>query len=146
MPMILADVNVLVYAFHADEPLHDPARAWLQQLVSAPGDRLALSESTVAGFLRIATNPRIYADPAPTALAASFVDSVVGTGRTTWLPANHSTWETFRLIVDDDRRISANLVPDAWLAALAISHGARLATADRGFGRFADLDYFDPTR
>jgi predicted nucleic acid-binding protein len=35
-------------------------------------------------------------------------------------------------------------VPDAYLAALAISHGCRLATADRGFARFPGLDHFDP--
>jgi predicted nucleic acid-binding protein len=36
------------------------------------------------------------------------------------------------------------LVPDAWLAALALSHGCRLATADRGFARFDGLDWFVP--
>jgi predicted nucleic acid-binding protein len=40
--------------------------------------------------------------------------------------------------------IRGNLVPDAWIAALAISHGARLATADRGFARYEGLDFFDP--
>jgi predicted nucleic acid-binding protein len=30
------------------------------------------------------------------------------------------------------------------LAALTLSHGARLATADRGFGRFPGLQHFDP--
>jgi predicted nucleic acid-binding protein len=39
---------------------------------------------------------------------------------------------------------AGNLVTDAHLAALAIGHGARLATADRDFGRFPGLDWFDP--
>ena len=46
------------------------------------------------------------------------------------------------------RRESAHRpnLPDAWLAALAKAHGCRLATADRGFVRFAGLDWFDPAR
>jgi predicted nucleic acid-binding protein len=38
----------------------------------------------------------------------------------------------------------ANDVPDAHLAALAISHGLRLASHDSGFGRLAALRWFDP--
>jgi len=30
------------------------------------------------------------------------------------------------------------------LAALALTHGCRIATADRGFARFPGLDWFDP--
>lgn len=40
--------------------------------------------------------------------------------------------------------ISGNLVPDAYLAAVALAHGCRVATADRGFARFPGLDWFDP--
>ncbi len=43
-----------------------------------------------------------------------------------------------------DVGIRGSRVPDAWLAALAISHGARLATADRDFARDEGLDGFDP--
>jgi hypothetical protein len=34
---------------------------------------------------------------------------------------------------------------DAHLAALALEHGATLATVDRDFSRFAALRTFDPT-
>lgn len=37
-----------------------------------------------------------------------------------------------------------NLVTDAHLAALAISHGARLATCDRDFARFPGLQLVSP--
>ena len=55
-------------------------------------------------------------------------------------------WATFDAFIDDDAQLRANLVPDAWLAAVAKAHGCRLATADRGFARFAVLDWFDPAR
>ncbi len=55
-------------------------------------------------------------------------------------------WSTFAALVDDDAQLRANLLPDAWLVALAKAHGCRLATADRGFARFGGLDWFDPAR
>jgi len=35
-------------------------------------------------------------------------------------------------------------VPVLRVAALALAHGCRVATADRGFARFPGLDWFDP--
>lgn len=142
--MILLDVNVLVYAFKASEPGHDVYRRWLEQVLADGSERVGLAESAVSGFVRVVTSPRIYAVPAPSRLAADFVDAVVASGTASWLTPNDATWRAFRRIVDDDRAVTGNLVPDAWLAALAIAHGARVATADRGFGRFRGLDHFDP--
>ena len=141
--MILCDVNVLVYAFMRDQPEHVDYRSWLERTL-ADGVGIALSESTVAGFMRIVTNPRVFADPATLGDAVGFVDAVVESGRTPWLSPNAATWAAFRRLADGDRRLRGNLVPDAWLAALAIAHGCRLATADRGVARFTGLDWFDP--
>jgi uncharacterized protein len=35
-------------------------------------------------------------------------------------------------------------VPDAHLAAIAVEHGATIATRDRGFARFPGLRWIDP--
>ena len=55
-----------------------------------------------------------------------------------------ASWRVFYDLAANDPQIRANLVPDAWLAALAISHDARLATTDRGFARFPGLELVDP--
>lgn len=55
-----------------------------------------------------------------------------------------ATWERFRVIAERDPQVRGPLVPDAWLAALALSHGCELATADRGFARFEGLAWFVP--
>ncbi len=61
-----------------------------------------------------------------------------------WVPSTPRTWQVLRRLADQDRNLRGNLVPDAFLAATAIWQGARLATCDRGFARFPDLDWYDP--
>ena len=54
-----------------------------------------------------------------------------------------SHWEILRtLLIEGQCR--GQLIPDAHLAALAIEHGATLATHDRGFARFTGLEVFYP--
>jgi toxin-antitoxin system PIN domain toxin len=141
--MILPDVNVLVYAFHKASPKHADYHAWLTDLVNGPAP-LGLSDLTVTGFSRIVTNRRIYDRPATIADAQAFVDAIAAAQPTRWIGATAATWHQFANLAADDPQIRANLVPDAWLAALAITHGARLASADRGMARYPGLDWFDP--
>ena len=141
--MIQPDVNVLVFAYRREAEHHERYAAWLAGLVGGR-DELALVESVLTGFLRIVTNPRIFVDPAPTRDALLFVDALRGARRARQLAATTATWQRFAEIVGADRHVRGNLVPDAWLAAIARSHGARLATNDRGFARFDGLDWFDP--
>jgi toxin-antitoxin system PIN domain toxin len=141
--VILPDVNTLVYAFRREADDHDAYAKWLSEIVAGAAE-LALVDHCLMGFLRIVTNPRIFADPAPTKEAEKFVARVRGARRARRVSSTSATWSTFGELVTKDRAIKANLVPDAYLAALAISHGCRIATADRGFARFDALDFFDP--
>ena len=141
--MILVDVNVLVYAFRRDSANHDEYRRWLHEAINSPTE-FALTPETLVGFVRVATNPRIFAVPADQSEAMGFANVIVRAPRSRWLVPNLSVWDEFDEITTVDRHLRANLVPDAWLAALAIAHGCRLATADRGFARFDGLDWFDP--
>ena len=53
-------------------------------------------------------------------------------------------WTKLGSLVAEDHRLTGRLVPDAYLAAVALTHNARIATRDRGFGRFPGLRFFDP--
>lgn len=141
--MILPDVNVLVHAFRVDAPAHEVYARWLGDVVNGADD-LALHDAVLAGFVRVVSNPRVFDDPAPAAVAADFVAWVRDAPRARWVPSGHATWQAFGRLVDGDPAIRGNLVPDAHLAALALTHGARLATADRGFARYPGLRWFDP--
>ncbi len=143
--MIVLDVNVVVYAYRREAEQHDRYASWLSELV-AGGDDIGLAEGTLIGFTRIVTNARIVGDPAPAADALGFVGALRGAPRARALAASPATWDAFAAVVRADPAVRGNLVPDAWLAALTISNGGRLATADRGFARFDGLDWFDPAR
>lgn len=140
--MILPDVNVLVYAFRREAVDHDRYASWLS--VTLARSEVALVETVLLGMIRIVTSPRIVADPAPTPIALGFVNVLLDAPRARPLAPSAATWARFRAIATRDEQVRGPLIPDAWLAALALSHGCRLATADRGFARFEGLDWFVP--
>lgn len=141
--MILPDVNTLVYAYRREFDEHEAYASWLSGIV-AGADELALVDHCLTDFIRIVTNQRIFADPAPTSGAFGFVTRLRSARRARRLSSTEATWTTFAELTSKDRGIKGNLVPDAYLAALAISQGCKIATADRGFARFDVLDFFDP--
>lgn len=141
--MILPDVNVLVYSYREEAPHHETYRSWLDaMLVSA--EEIALTEIVLIGFFRIVTSPRVFAIPAPASSALEFVDRLRNSPRARAVTATAATWKRFADLARGDHQIRANLVPDAWLAAIALSHGSRVATADRGFSRYPGLGLVDP--
>ncbi len=141
--MILPDVNVVVYAYKREEQFHARYADWLNE-AAAGAEAIALVDVVLTGFLRIVTNPRIYADPAPLSDALSFVTALRAASPTQVVHGTTATWEQFAAFAEADRLLRGNLVPDAWLAAIAVTAGARIATADAGFSRFEGLEWFDP--
>ncbi|WP_221936752.1 TA system VapC family ribonuclease toxin [Skermania sp. ID1734] len=136
-------MNVLIYAFREGAPEHDQYADWLNELVGG-ADELALHDAVLGGFVRIVTNPRIADPPAKTATALKFVKDLRQAKRVSWLHSSDAVWDQLAKFAHHDRGIRANAIPDAYLAACAKVHGAQLATADRGFGRFPGFRWFDP--
>jgi toxin-antitoxin system PIN domain toxin len=130
----MPDVNVLIYAHRADEAVHRPYKAWLEQAL-AGAEPVALSVLSAVGFVRIVTNPRVYANPTPlgTALAAIEAISAHPNCRVVGADANHLT----RFVeVARASQATGKLVADAQHAALAIASGATWVTRDADFKRF----------
>ncbi|WP_166984050.1 TA system VapC family ribonuclease toxin [Paramicrobacterium fandaimingii] len=143
--MILPDVNVLIYAFDEESPRHSEYAQWLERAVNDPED-IALFDPVLSGFVRIVTHPRVFTHPAPTPVALSFVTALVNSHSARWLRSSPEMWNALSSFVDDDDKIKGNMVPDALIAAAAVVHGAKIATADRGFSRFPGVISFDPAR
>jgi toxin-antitoxin system PIN domain toxin len=143
--VILPDVNIFVFAFRREAEDHDGYATWLNEVRFGAED-LALVDPVLTGLVRVVTNARVFADPAPTLDALSFVERLRASPAARVLGSTAAAWERMRSLAEDDRHLRGNLVPDAWLAALALTTGARVATSDGGFGRFPDLEWFDPVR
>ncbi len=140
--MILVDANLLIYAKFSDFPQHARAFSWLQETLDSPG-RLGLPWASALAFLRLSTNPRVFEQPLSMQNAWGQLAEWLDHPRV-WIP--EPTGEHARLLgkLLIESQATANLVPDAHLAALAIEHGLTLCSADSDFARFPGLKWSNP--
>lgn len=140
--MILVDVNVLVYAHRQDSPGHAGFRDWLETTRRSPSP-MGISELVLSGFVRVVTHPRVFSTPTPLDQALQFAEDLRSPANAVLLTPGRGHWEIF---TDLCRRADAkgNLVPDAYLAALAIETGSELITTDRDYSRFHELRWRHP--
>jgi toxin-antitoxin system PIN domain toxin len=140
--MRCADVNVLVYAHRPESPDHVAYRAWLERARTGH-EPLGLSDLVLSGFLRVVTHPRVFREPSPLDVALDFVAALTGSPAASVVTPGERHWSVF---TDLCRAVGAtgNVVPDAFLAALAIEQGATWVTADRSFARFPGLRWEHP--
>ena len=140
--MILIDANLLIYVYVNNLPQHFAAKGWLDECLNASAP-VGLPWPSLLGFLRIVTNPRIFERPESIKDAWKQVKEWLECP-SAWIPrpAERHVEILEGLIVD--LNITANLVPDAHLAALAIEHGLILCSADGDFGRFPNLRWQNP--
>ncbi len=142
--MTLLDANILLHAYNSSADQHDAARRWLEGLFSGPGP-VRMAWVTILAFLRISTNPRAFPYPLSPAEASEIVSEwFTRPGFSTLEPGDRHWPILSRLLTTTQSR--GPLALDAHLAALAIEHGATLATTDRDFARFPDLRLIDPLR
>jgi uncharacterized protein len=142
--MILLDVNVLVYAHRAEAPQHEAYRRWLQEQVASE-EAFGISDLVLSAFMRIVTHPRIFRTPTPLQEALRAVSTLRGQPNCVPISPGPRHWEIF---ADLCRKAEArgNLVPDAYLAALAIESGCEWITTDRDYSRFPGLRWRHPLR
>jgi toxin-antitoxin system PIN domain toxin len=135
--MLLADVNVYVYAHRRESERHEEYRSWLEERLIGM-EPFGVSELVLSAFMRIVTNHRIYKDPTHPDSALDFCMAVLGAPAAVAIRPGERHWPIFSgLCVVTGAR--GNAVPDAYMAALAIEHGATWATLDQGFARFPGL-------
>jgi uncharacterized protein len=130
------DVNILVAAAARDHQHHVEASAWLESIVRGESTQgsLSLLPMVASGFVRVVTNPRVFAQPTSTANAFAFLRQLLSLPGVRMLPLG-AEWTNFEELcarVD----VRGNDVSDAWIAAAVLHHREHLATFDRGFRRF----------
>jgi len=83
--VIVPDVNVLIYAFREDQPDHGRYREWLTAAFAAD-EPVALPGHVFSGFMRVVTNPRVFAPATPPDEAARDVFFPVGSSASVGTP------------------------------------------------------------
>jgi toxin-antitoxin system PIN domain toxin len=137
--VILPDVNVLLYAFRSDVEEHDAHRIWLEEVINGEA-AYGMSPQVIASVIRIASHPRIFAHPSRLADALAFASVVLEQPHCQIIQPGPRHWGIFTRLCQSANAYG-NLVPDAWLAALAIESGCEWITNDRDYARFKGLQW-----
>jgi toxin-antitoxin system PIN domain toxin len=142
--MILPDVNLLVYAYNTDAPMHQQARCWWETCLDG-SQPVAIAWVVALGFVRLMTSRAVMQRPMAMAVALSQL------GR--WLerpsvlilqpgPRHLAILSSFC----EAGVLQSSLLTDAHIAALAIDNQAVVHSNDSDFGRFAGLRWSNPLR
>lgn len=131
--MKIADVQVLFYAIDPTADLHAPAARWLENTIN-DREPLGLAWPTLHQFLRLGTHPA-FPGCMTDDEAMAWVEEWIGAGVELVGDAD-LRWGLFVELLEASRRSLRNAIDDAYLAALAISRGATLASFDQDFEPF----------
>lgn len=132
----------MVFAHRVDAVDHQRYAAWLDEAIESE-EAYGVSEVVLSGLVRIATNPRIMKPPSTFDEAFGFATALREQPNAVILSPGPRHWGIFERLCRE-AGATGNLVPDAYLAALAIEHGAEVVSADRDFARFAGVRWRHP--
>jgi len=85
----------------------------------------------VASFLRLVTNAKIFVHPTPVENAVGFLDALLAVPGIE-MPCLGAEWPIMRQLCVE-KKLTANDIPDVWLAAAVIQLGEHLVTFDTDF-------------
>ncbi len=140
--MILADVNVLLYAFRSDSVNHTACRAWLDRVINGD-EAYGMSPQVLCSVVRVATHPRIFASPSRLEDAQRFARVLLEQPTCTAIQPGPRHFAIFEELCRSSGA-TGNLVQDAWFAALAVESGCEWITTDGDYARFAGLRWQRP--
>jgi uncharacterized protein len=140
--VIVPDVNVLVYAYNEAAPLHEPARRWWEDVLSAER-QVGLAWAVALGFVRLVTHPRVLAEPLAAASALDCVEAWLACSGVRILEPGPRHMSILRTLFESTG-VAASLTTDTHLAALAIEHQCELCSNDADFARFPGLRWRNP--
>jgi hypothetical protein len=140
--LILADVNVLIYAFRTDADEHPKYKGWLESVVNGAA-AYGVSPQVLSGVIRVCTHSRVFARPSTLKDTLAFCQALLDPPNAVIVSPGERHWSVFhQLCREADAR--GNLVQDAWFAALAIESGCEWITTDRDYARFTSLKWRTP--
>lgn len=140
--MILVDANLLIYAHVRSFAQHRSAKSWLDARLNGTAPA-GMPWPSLLAFLRLVTNRRIFEEPETLEEAWQQVNEWLDCAPV-WIPQPTENHREILASLFAKQGITANLIPDAHLAALAIEHGLLLCSTDGDFARFSGLRWENP--
>ena len=140
--MRIVDLNVLLYAINSDAAQHRRASEWWEAAMNDE-DTVGLPWVVLLGFLRLATNPRVFPHPLTPDAAAARLDRWLAQENVVVVREKDDHWETLKSLLRATGT-AGNLTTDAHLAALALTRDAVLVSCDSDFARFKGLRWENP--
>lgn len=140
--MVLPDVNVLVYAHREETASHTACREWLEGVINGD-EAYAVSDLVLSGFIRVVTHPKVFKRPSNIADALAYAQQVRDQPNCVRVEPGPRHWDLFSRLCRETG-VKGNLVPDAYLAAIAIEAGCEWISTDHDFSRFKGLRWRHP--
>ena len=94
----------------------------------------------LVGFSANRDNHRVYRESTPPQVALDFCQTVLSAPSAVRIRPGREHWRIFESLCRD-LGARGNVIPDAFLAAMAIEAGATFITMDAGFARFPGLTW-----
>ena len=140
--MYLLDANILIYAFRKDSPRYTACRTWLTETLTR-GDAVLSSAIVEVALVRINTLPSLE-NAASLEDVFKFLEDLHKLPSYSYASTRKAVTRRWKSLCER-YTLAGNDVNDAYLVALALEHGATLMSADKGFGRFKELTWLNPT-
>ncbi|MGH9946614.1 MAG: TA system VapC family ribonuclease toxin [Pyrinomonadaceae bacterium] len=140
--MIFPDINLLLYAYNTMFERHGECSAWLESLINGKST-VCFSWHTIMGFIRMSTTPSIFPKPYTSTESLEIASSFLDAKNSMILLPGEEHFRVFSRLVKESGFTGPRLM-DAHIAALAIEHGATVASADRDFRAFDGLKLINP--
>ena len=140
--MILLDANILIRASNERDPDHERIKSWVEKAFSDE-DLVIIPWVTIWAFLRVATNPRLFAKPIPLVVAFDVVKRWAALPNVSVVSPGSRHLELLESLAIRGQA-GGPLISDAVIAAIAMEQGSALASTDRDLLRFPGLKVLNP--
>lgn len=141
--MIVPDINLLIYAYNADAPLHERAKNWWENTLNSREHLVGLPWAVSLGFIRIMTHPRVLITPLyPEEAVHHTLTWLMRPNVEALIPGDRHL-DIFQNLVREAGH-AGSLTTDLHIAALAIEHHSTVYSNDADFSRFGGLKLKNP--
>ena len=142
--MVIPDINLLIYAYNSSAPDHPKAARWWTETVNSSRP-VGVAWPVMQGVLRLLTSRTVLAEPYTCAEVFAIFEGWWEQTNVRLLPPTRETYRIMRELCENTS-VAGPATSDAFIAAFALEHRARLSSNDSDFLRYPGLRLENPLR